>query len=71
MPYNYSKLLGRMKEKGLTQSQVATALGKNESTISSKLNGKFSFTVVEIDAICKLLDISNDEIGAYFFRRQS
>jgi transcriptional regulator with XRE-family HTH domain len=67
--YNYSKLLGRMKEKGLTQSQIASALDKNESTISSKLNGKFSFTVVEIDAICKLLDIGNDEIGTYFFTK--
>ena len=69
MPYNYSKLLGRMKEKGLTQSQIASALDKNESTISSKLNGKFSFTVVEIDTICKLLDIGNDEIGTYFFTK--
>lgn len=69
MPYNYSKLLGKIKEKGLTQSQIASAIGKNESTLSAKLNGKFSFTVVEIDAICALLDIGCNEIGSYFFCR--
>lgn len=69
MLYNYSKLLGKIKEKGLTQSQIASAIGKNESTLSAKLNGKFSFTVVEIDAICALLDIGCNEIGSYFFCR--
>jgi transcriptional regulator with XRE-family HTH domain len=69
MNYNYSKLLGRMKECGLTQEQLAKAIGKNKSTISTKLNGRFSFTTNEIDAICKVLNISNDEIGDYFFAK--
>jgi transcriptional regulator with XRE-family HTH domain len=69
MKYNYSKLLGKIKEKGLTQSQVAEAIGKNESTLSIKLNGKFFFTTAEIDAICDLLDIAPDEIGSYFFAK--
>lgn len=67
MKYNYSKLLGRMKECGLTQEQLAKEIGKNKSTISAKLNNQFSFTQEEIDAICRVLDISNDEIGEYFF----
>lgn len=67
MNYNYSKLLGRIRESGLTQEQLAKAIGKNKSTISSKLNGRSPFTAKEIDDICKVLNISNDEIGDYFF----
>lgn len=67
MKYNYSKLLGRIKECGLTHKQLAKAIGKNKSTLSAKLNGQFSFTTKEIDDICKVLNISNDEIGNYFF----
>lgn len=67
MKYNYSKLLGRIKERGLTQEQLAKAIGKDKSTISAKVNNQFSFTQKEMDDICKVLDISNDEIGEYFF----
>ena len=69
MKYNYSKLLGRIRERGLTQEQLAKAIGKNKSTISCKINNQFSFTQEEMDAICRVLDISNDEIGEYFFAR--
>jgi transcriptional regulator with XRE-family HTH domain len=67
MKYNYSKLLGRIKECGFTQKSLAEAIDKNKSTLSAKLNGQFSFTTKEIDDICKVLNISNDEIGDYFF----
>ena len=69
MKYNYSKLLGRIKECGLTQELLAKAIGKNKSTVSAKLNGQFAFTQKEIDEICKVLDISNYEIGDYFFTK--
>ena len=67
MRYNYAKLLGRIKECGLTQEQLAKAIDKDKSTVNAKLNGKSVFTVKEIDDICKVLDISNNEIGDYFF----
>lgn len=69
MKKNYSKLLGRIRELGLTQEQLAKEIGKDKSTLNSKLKGKFEFTAKEIDDICRVLDISNDEIGAYFFTR--
>lgn len=65
--YNYSKLLGRIRECDLTQEQLAKAIGKNKSTISAKVNNQFSFTQEEMDAICKVLDIPSEEIGTYFF----
>ena len=67
MKYDYSKLLGKIKECGLTQEQLARAIGKNKSTLSGKLNGQFSFTAKEIDDICKVLNISAADIGQYFF----
>lgn len=67
MKYNYSKLLGRIKEYGLTQEQLAKAINKDKSTLNAKLNGKYALTTKEIDDICRVLDISNNEIGDYFF----
>ena len=69
MQYNYSKLLGRIRERGYTQEQLAKAIGKNKGTISGKLNNQFSFTQEEMDDICKVLEINNNEIGEYFFAR--
>jgi transcriptional regulator with XRE-family HTH domain len=69
MKYNYSKLLGRMKERAITQEQLAKEIDKDKSTVNAKLNGKNAFTTKEIDDICKVLDISNIEIGDYFFAR--
>ena len=67
MQFNYSKLLGRIREYGFTQKEVAIRIGILPTTLSLKLNHKARFTAVEIDAICKLLDIATEEIGAYFF----
>lgn len=69
MAYDFSKLLGRIKEYGYTQESLAKAIGKDKSTLCSKLNNKGEFKAAEMDEICKLLDISNDEIGNYFFCR--
>jgi transcriptional regulator with XRE-family HTH domain len=67
MHFNYSKLLGRFREYGLTQKDVAAKIGIRSTTLSLKLNNKARFTADEIDAICKLLDIAKEDIGAYFF----
>lgn len=67
MKFNYSKLLGRMRECGFTQKQLAKAIGINKATLSLKLNNRFSFSQEEILAICKLLNIPICEIGAYFY----
>lgn len=65
--FNYSKLLGRIKECGFTQAKLAKAIGISKTTLSVKLNNLFSFTSEEILAICKVLDIPTNEIGAYFY----
>ena len=67
MKFNYSKLLGRMRECGFTQEQLAKAIGINKATLSAKLNNRFSFTQDEILSICKLLNIHICEIGEFFY----
>lgn len=67
MKFNYSKLLGRMKECGFTQKQLAKAVGISKTTLSAKLNNHFSFSQEEILAICKVLNIPICEISDYFY----
>lgn len=67
MNFNYSKLLGKIRELGLTQEKVALDIGIGSDTLSKKLNNKSCFSTKEVVDICKLLDISKAEISAYFF----
>lgn len=68
MKFNHSKLLGRMREYHYTQAMLAGKMGINESTLNTKLKGKAYFTAKEIDKMCELLNIPNEEIGLYFFK---
>lgn len=67
MPYNYSKLLGRIVEKVGTQCNFANKMGLSERSISLKLNGKVGWKQSEIANACKILSINDEEIPAYFF----
>lgn len=67
MSFNHAKLLGKMRECGYTQKELAEAINMNKSTLNQKLKNKSHFTADEIDAINKLLNIPPDEIGIYFF----
>lgn len=67
MKFNHSKLLGRIREYGFTQEQLAEAIGISKNTLSAKLNNQFYFTAKEIYAICEVLNIPTSEIGEYFF----
>ena len=67
MEFDYSKLLGRIKEYGYTQETLAKGIGITESSMSLKLNNKAPFKQIEIRLICKILGIPNNEIGVYFF----
>lgn len=71
MEFNYSKLLGRIKEFGFTQETLAKEIGITKASMSLKLNNKAYFKQYEIRAICKILNISDDEVGVYFFYSES
>ena len=65
--YNYSKLLGRLKEVGMTQEQLSSEISTNPTTLSFKLNNKGIFKQNDIKKICAVLHIVPEEIGLYFF----
>lgn len=67
MAFNYSKLLGRIKECGFTQESLAKHIDIAESSMCLKLNSKAYFKQTEIVLICEALGIGDGEIGVYFF----
>lgn len=70
MKFDYSKLLGKMREHGYTQEKLANALGISLSTLNQKLKNKASFNHPEMQMLCELLDISGAEICAVFFTKE-
>ena len=70
MQFDYSKLLGRIKECGFTQETLAKRIGIAESSMNLKLNNKADFKKIEVFLICEALEIKLQEIGAYFFTRR-
>lgn len=67
MEFDYSKLLGRIREYGYTQKTLAAAIGMSVSQLNQCLKSKANFKHKHILAICKVLDICTEEIGAYFY----
>lgn len=67
MPYNYSKLLGRIVECVGTQAAFAEKVGLSERTVSLKLNGKRAWKQPEIEKACEVLSIEKSDIDKYFF----
>lgn len=64
--YNYSRLLGKMKEKGFTQATLAKFIGISDTTLNSKLNNSSEFRQTEMRKILLALGESLDKIE-YFF----
>lgn len=69
--YDYSKLLGKMKEKGFTQKSLAKQLGISETSLNFSLGNKRMFKQDEILNICSILDIPIKLVDDYFFCHQS
>lgn len=65
--YDYSRLLGRMKERGFTQEKLAKGIGISECSVNFSLNNKRNFRQDEILSIGRLLDIPSGELEKYFF----
>lgn len=65
--FDFSKLLGKIKECGYIQETLAEAIGMSLSTLNKKLNNGAYFTAAEIIRICNVLGIVAAEIGVYFY----
>lgn len=67
MSYDYSKLLGRIKEKCGSQATFARAMDLSERTVVLKLSNRRDWKQNEIDKSCLVLDIPKSDIPIYFF----
>lgn len=65
--YDYSKLLGKIKERGYTQESFAKKLGISACSLNLSLNNKRDFRQDEILHAINLLHISSSQIAEYFF----
>lgn len=54
-----SRLRGIMAEQGISQNQVAKAIGMNANYLSNRMTGDTDFRWSEVVKICKLLNIDN------------
>ena len=65
--FDYSKMRGKIREKFGTQNAFAEAMELSSATLSDKLNNKVQWNQKEIDKAVELLEISKEDIVAYFF----
>lgn len=68
--YDYSKLMGKIKEKFNCNVNFAIKMGFSERTLSLKLNNKMDFRQREIEQACILLKIPINKINDYFFTKK-
>ena len=64
---NTNALKGKMKERAMTQADVASSIGISISRFNAKLNNSAEFTLGEVRAIKELLALTSDQIDSIFF----
>ena len=70
MKFDYSLLLGKMKEKNISQARLASYIGVSAATLNQKLrnnNEKQFFDQDEIVKIMNALSLETKEAPRYFF----
>ncbi len=70
MIYDYSKLIGSIREKFKTQANFARALNISETSLNLRLNNHRDWSQSEMIKAMKLLDIDNKELKEYFFKKK-
>lgn len=67
--FDYSKLLGRIRECRYTQDRLCKKIGLGLTSFNLSLNNKREFRQAEIVSICNALDIPLEDASSYFFRQ--
>lgn len=65
--YRYNKLRGKIIEKYGTQEKFAREVGISKNALSKKMQCKTGISQTDISLWSKLLGISIEEYGEYFF----
>ena len=58
-----------MKQKGVTKSELATAIGVQYNAICSRLAGKVEFKLSEIQCIKDFLNLTDEQFIDVFFKK--
>lgn len=67
--YDHSKLLGAIRERGMTQDDLAGKIKLSSVSLRDKLKGKTQFKADEMDKIMDVLALPMADITSYFFTR--
>ena len=62
----FKRLRYRMLDLEMTQGELARKAGISEATITERMQGRHPFTLREVSAICKALDIPFSDIPEVF-----
>lgn len=65
--HDYSRLLGKIKEKGFTQATVAKEIGISETTFNKKLNSNSEFRQSEMRDILTTLGEPLSKLEYFFY----
>lgn len=68
---DYSKLRGKIKEKGYSEKEFANLIGMTAPTFSGKLKGITFFNTEQIKKTAKELELSEHEVYVYFFEEKT
>ena len=67
MPFNYSKLRGKIKEIFGNENRFAKAIGISGRSLSLKLNSEREWKQSQMIKACEVLGIDIESIPIYFF----
>lgn len=70
MNFNYEKLRGRIREQMHSDTVFAKRLGISKTSLSLRLNNQIHFSQRDIYRSMRILQISPEELGVYFFDKE-
>ena len=70
MNFNYEKLRRRIREKMRSDTVFAKRLGISKTSLSLRLNNQIHFSQRDIYKSMRILQISPEELGVYFFDKE-
>lgn len=70
MNFNYEKLRGRIREKMRSDTVFAKRLGISKTSLSLRLNNQIHFSQRDIYRSMRILQISPEKLGVYFFDKE-
>lgn len=71
MNFDYSKIKGKIRELGLTQSDYAKYIGITEQTLNLRFKNRRPFTQPEIAKTMQLFNEPIENVKKYFFTEKS